>query len=211
MSLFTGYLRHRHINGGKTVELAIALPYLISSIVVCFGLWLFFRNKAAELGSEYLRIESTEWQLDASLSLGVLAVLSLGYFLKAGPAAFLIPYLDPAMVLIISLVFLRIPATTFWKNIRELLQFAPDDEVEDKIHDESEQIRIVHGFVDHLVRVAKTGNSYTVEIDFLLPKSMSAMSVAELDGIRQILYDRIKGEYEMWLTISFTTERKWMI
>ncbi|MHA4738919.1 cation diffusion facilitator family transporter [Dyadobacter sp. MSC1_007] len=199
------------INGGKTVELDVALPYLIASIIVCFLLWLFFKKKASELGSEYLRIESTEWQLDAWLSIGVLAVLSLGYFLKAGPLAYLIPYLDPAMVFIISIVFLRIPAKTFWKNIRELLQFAPDDEVEDKIHDASEKICQQYQFLDSWVRVAKTGNSYTIEIDFLLPKSLSGTTVSRLDEIRQELYDQIKGDYEMWLTISFTTERKWMI
>lgn len=199
------------INGGKTVELDLALPYLIVSIFVCFMLWLFFRDKALKLGSEYLRIESTEWQLDAWLSTGVLCVLSLGYLLKNSSLAYIIPYLDPAMVAIISIVFLRIPASTFWKNIRELLQFAPDDEVEDRIHDVSEQICRDYQFLDSLVRVVKTGNSYTIEIDFLLPKNLSATSVAEMDRIREELHEKIKGDYEMWLTISFTTERKWMI
>jgi cation diffusion facilitator family transporter len=199
------------INGGKTVELDVALPYLIASILVCFALWLFFRNKARELGSEYLRIESTEWQLDAWLSMGVLGVLSLGYFLKNGALAGLIPYLDPAMVVIISILFLRIPAHTFWKNVRELLQFAPDDEVEEKIHEVSEQFRSEYQFLESLVRVVKTGNSYNIEIDFLLPKSLSNMPVSEFDEIRQKLHDQIKGDYEMWLIISFTTERKWMI
>jgi cation diffusion facilitator family transporter len=199
------------INGGKIVELDVAFPYLIASILVCFVLWLFFKNKAVTLQSEYLRIESTEWQLDALLSFGVLIVLSLGYFLKAGPLAYLIPYLDPAMVAVISIVFLRIPANTFWKNVRELLQFAPDDEVEDKIHDVSEQICQEYEFIDSWVRVAKTGKSYTVEIDFLLPKSLAVTPVSKLDEIRQQLHEQIKGDYEMWLTISFTTERKWMM
>jgi len=61
------------------------------------------------------------------------------------------------------------------------------------------------------VRVAKTGDSYNVEIDFLLPKSLSGIPLVQLDNIRQELFDQIKGDYEMWLTISFTTERKWMI
>jgi cation diffusion facilitator family transporter len=199
------------IAGGNAVELDLAFPYLIASILVCFALWLFFKNKASELQSEYLRVESTEWQLDALLSVGVLIVLSLGYFLKAGPLAYLIPYLDPAMVAIISVVFLRIPARTFWKNIRELLQFAPDDEVEEKIHDVSERICLEYHFLDSWVRVAKTGKSYTVEIDFLLPKSLSDTPVSQMDEIREKLHEQIRGDYEMWLNISFTTERKWMI
>jgi len=199
------------LDGGKTVELGIALPYLIVSIVGCFCLWIYFKNKAIKIKSEYVRIEATEWQLDAILSLGVLVVLSLGYFLKNSEIAFVIPYLDPAMVVIISIMFLRIPARTFWKNIRELLQFAPDDEVEDKIHETCEFITEKYGFIDALVRVAKTGSSYTIEIDFLLPKNQSDMKVSDLDLIRQELFDLIKGDYKMWLTISFTTERKWMI
>jgi cation diffusion facilitator family transporter len=199
------------MDGGKAVEFGIALPYLVCSIVVCFLLWLFFKNKAAQLKSEYVRIESTEWQLDALLSFGVLGGLSLGYFLKGTSLAYIIPYLDPAMVVIISILFLRIPAKTFWKNVRELLQFAPDDEVEERIHEASEQLAEKYNFTDSLVRVAKTGSSYTIEIDFLLPKHLSNMKVVDLDGIRQELYDQIKGDYKMWLTISFTTERKWMI
>ena len=199
------------MNGGKTVEFGIALPYLVFSIIGCFILWLFFKKKAHELKSEYVRVESTEWQLDALLSLGVLCGLSLSYFLENSPIAYIIPYLDPAMVVIISLVFLRIPTRTFLKNIRELLQFAPDDEVEEKIHEASDQIAEKYNFLDSLVRVAKTGSSYTIEIDFLLPKTLSDMKVTELDTIRQELYNEIKGDYKMWLTISFTTERKWMI
>jgi cation diffusion facilitator family transporter len=197
--------------GGKTVELGVALPYLIASIFICFVLWLYFKRQAVKLRSEYVRIESTEWQLDALLSFGVLIGLSLGYFLEDTSLSYLMPYLDPGMVLIISILFLRIPAKTFWKNVRELLQFSPDDEVEERIHEAAEKLAIDHAFIDSLVRVAKTGSSYTVEIDFLLPKSSSNMQVEELDGLRQQLYDQIKGDYKMWLTISFTTERKWMI
>lgn len=199
------------INGGKVVEMDLALPYLIFSIVGCFLLWLYFKSNAVRLSSEYVRIESTEWQLDALLSFGVLLGLSLAFFLAKTEYEYLVPYIDPAMVVIISLVFLRIPAKTFKKNIRELLQFAPDDEVEDLMHTNVDEITLQYGFLESVVRVAKTGGSYTVEIDFLLPKSMSDMKVAELDNIRQEVYDRIKGNYTMWLTISFTTERKWIL
>ncbi|MCF0073990.1 hypothetical protein LZD49_26145 [Dyadobacter sp. CY261] len=92
-----------------------------------------------------------------------------------------------------------------------MLQFAPDDEVEEMIHQQAEGISKRYGFIDEYVRVAKTGGSYTVEIDFLLPQALAHTQVKELDGIRQELYDHIRGEYKMWLTISFTTERKWMI
>ena len=199
------------INGGKTVELGIALPYLIFSIAGCFALWIYFKNKALVLKSEYVRIEATEWQLDAFLSTGVLLVLSLGFFLKGTKYAYFIPYLDPSMVVFISVLFLRIPARTLLKNIRELLQFAPDDDVEEKIHEQAEILSKKYHFIDEYVRVAKTGSSYTIEIDFLLPKELGNATVKELDVIRQELYDMIKGEYKMWLTISFTTERKWMI
>lgn len=199
------------ISGGKFVELDIALPYLIASIIGCFILWVYFKRKALQIRSEYVRIEATEWQLDALLSTGVLVVLSLGYFLRGTSLAFLIPYLDPGMVILISILFLRIPVRTFRKNIRELLQFAPDDEVEEMIHREAEGISQRYGFIDEYVRVAKTGSSYTIEIDFLLPEALAHTQVKELDAIRQELYGRIRGDYKMWLTISFTTERKWMI
>ncbi len=199
------------LNGGREVEITIALPYLITSIVVCIVLGLHFRKKARLLRSNYLLIEANEWQLDALLSFGVLVVLSLSYFFRNTSLARFIPFLDPVTVLIISLLFMRIPARTFWKNIKELLQYAPDDEVEDKIHEASEKIARQYHFLDSLVRVAKTGSSYTVEIDFLLPKSQAHTPLIELDSIRQELYELIKGDYQMWLTISFTTERKWML
>lgn len=63
-----------------------------------------------------------------------------------------------------------------------------------------------YNFRDEYVRVAKTSRSYTIEIDFLLPKELAEMQVKELYLIRQELYDRIKGDYKMWLTISFATD-----
>lgn len=199
------------INGGKIVELNIALPYLVSSIVICFGLWLYFGKQAVRLDSEYVRVEATEWQLDALLSFGVLCGLSLVHFLNGTSLSYLIPYLDPGMVAIISVVFLRVPVRTFWKNLRELLQFAPDDQVENHIHEVVEAISTSHQFIDCFVRVSKTGNSYTVEIDFLLPKQLADMPVSKLDEIRQEVHQQISGNYEMWLTIAFTTQRKWIL
>lgn len=197
--------------GGSIVVLDITLPYLIASIFISFSFWVYFRQKAIEIGSEYVRIESTEWQMDAFLSLGVLVGLSMGYFLKETSWAFIIPYIDSAMVIIISLLFLRIPVRTFTKNLRELLQFAPDDSVSELIHEHSHQIAQKYQFLDTIVRITKMGNSYTIEIDFLLPQSQAQTSLEALDSIRQELYERIKGNYEMWLTISFTTERKWIL
>jgi cation diffusion facilitator family transporter len=199
------------VNGGKIVEVDLAIPYLAVSIVGCFLLWRYFKRKATLLNSEYIRVESTEWQLDALLSLGVLLGLSIGYFLNGSALEYLVPYIDPALVFIISILFLRIPARTFWRNIRELLQFAPDDDVEDRIHDVADQIVAKYEFYEARVRVAKTGRSYTIEIDFLLPKILSDKQVGELDLIRQEFYDLLSADYTMWLTISFTTERKWMI
>ena len=199
------------MNGGKVVELGIALPYLITSIIACFLFWLYFKRKAKEISSEYIRIESTEWQLDALLSMGVLLGLSMAYLFKSTRLEYLIPYLDPAMVVIISILFLRVPIQTLWKNIRELLQFAPDDDVEEQIHIKSEALAAKYGFSQTLVRVSKTGGSYNIEIDFLLSKKMGAYTLNELDDIRQELYEQIHGDYGMWLTISFSTELKWIM
>lgn len=196
--------------GGTRVELGITLPYLIASIIICFLFWLYFRKQAQELGSEYVRIESTEWQMDAFLSLGVLVGMSMVYFLQNTSWQTIIPYIDSGMVIIISLLFLRIPIKTFSKNLRELLQFAPDDSVSEMMHERSHEIAQKYQYLDTIVRVAKMGNSYTVEIDFLLPKSQAHIQIDQLDLIRQELYELIKGDYEMWITISFTTERKWI-
>jgi predicted Co/Zn/Cd cation transporter (cation efflux family) len=196
--------------GGSSVELGITLPYLITSIIICFLFWNYFHKQAKLLGSEYVRIESTEWQMDAFLSLGVLVGMSMVYFLRDTHWHSIIPYIDSGMVIIISLLFLRIPIKTFSKNLRELLQFAPDDNVSEMIHEHSHQIAQKYQYIDTIVRVAKMGNSYTVEIDFLLPKSQAHIPLQELDLIRQELYELIRGDYEMWLTISFTTERKWI-
>ncbi len=97
-------------DGGRNTSLNYALLYSIISTIVCYGVYVILRNPSKKKNSPLLRAEAHQWLMDTWASLGVLVGFALGFILSLIPAtSFLVPYMDPFMVVIVSLYFIRIP------------------------------------------------------------------------------------------------------
>ncbi|MCX2451319.1 cation diffusion facilitator family transporter [Pedobacter sp. PLR] len=209
-SLITATLDFMH--GGRIVNLDVAIVFLIFSAFGSLAIWLYFRRKAQKVASEFVKIEALEWQLGTFLSIAILIGMMVAFILDwLGFHAF-VPYVDPALVILASLIFLVEPIRTGIRNLKELLLFAPDDEVERTTRALVQEIVSTKNFLDVKSHIAKTGKHHLIEIDFLLPEGYPLHSVDELDLIRAEVYDGIKDKNNnLWLTISFTAQRRWML
>ncbi|WGQ11954.1 cation diffusion facilitator family transporter [Pedobacter gandavensis] len=209
-SLITASLDFMH--GGRIVDLDVAIGFLIFSALGSLVIWLYFRRKARKVSSEFVRIEALEWQLGAFLSVAILVGMVIAFVLDRLGFHAVVPYIDPTLVILASLVFLIEPIKTGIRNLKELLLFAPDDEVERTTKALVQEIVTQKNFLEVKSHIAKTGKYHLIEIDFLLPEGYPLHSVDELDLIRAAVYEGIKNKNNnLWLTISFTAQRKWML
>jgi predicted Co/Zn/Cd cation transporter (cation efflux family) len=118
----------------------------------------------------------------------------------------LIPYVDPAVLAVLSLAIMPVP----WKDARsafqDIFQIVPP-EMDAHVHAVMDAFVARHGFGGYESYVTRTGRAKFIEISVLAPKDMPAKTIAHFDALRQEIGDEI-GEAgpDRWLTIIFTED-----
>jgi predicted Co/Zn/Cd cation transporter (cation efflux family) len=173
---------------------------------------LYLRRRARAGGSDLVRAEAAEWMGDTLLSIGVLAGFAVALVLQATGRAALARYVDPAMVAVISALFLRVPARLIAGGLREVLTMAPDPAVMEQLWDCVREVQARYAFAESFLRASKVGSRLDVEIDFVVDDASTAQSVREFDVVRQELHDRLAPlGHPLSMVVSFTADRRWAI
>lgn len=200
------------INGGNEVQYGYALIYALVSTLGCGIAYFFLKKKGKAINSSLVNIESSQWLMDTLLSLGVLVGFLIANIIKHTEFIWFNRYLDPLMVIICSSVFIKMPIKSFGDGLKELLEFKADDSITLEIDKLVEGIEREYNFEDTITRVSKTGNDLRIEIDFIYNEESNIKVLDEMDGVREKIFNSLSHiNYEKWLNVSFTKDKKWAI
>ncbi len=200
------------INGGNEVQYGYALIYALISTLGCGIAYFFLKKKGKAINSSLVNIESSQWLMDTLLSLGVLVGFLIANIIKHTEFIWFNRYLDPLMVIICSSVFIKMPIKSFGDGLKELLEFKADDSITLEIDKLVEGIEREYNFEDTITRVSKTGNDLRIEIDFIYNEESNIKVLDEMDGVREKIFNSLSHiNYEKWLNVSFTKDKKWAI
>lgn len=201
-------------NGGNSTNIESAILYSVIATLACWASWFYIslRMKTVK-NSNLLMVEKYQWLMDTLLSLAVLFGFVFGYFLQSTQYKHLVPYIDPIMVIIVTTYFFKMPVNTLVKSLKELMLIAP--EPDDAISQDVEQVCLViqrkYGFDEYVSRIAKTGRELNLEISFISSNRELALTLHQLDLIREDIELKLKKEtdYHLWLTVSFMHNKKY--
>ena len=200
------------INGGNEVQYGYALIYALISTLGCGIAYFFLKKKGKAINSSLVNIESSQWLMDTLLSLGVLVGFLIANIIKHTEFIWFNRYLDPLMVIICSSVFIKMPIKSFGDGLKELLEFKADDSITLEIDKLVEGIEREYNFEDTITRVSKTGNDLRIEIDFIYNEESNIKALDEMDSLREKIFNSLSHiNYEKWLNVSFTKDKKWAI
>ncbi len=200
------------INGGNEVQYGYALIYALISTLGCGIAYFFLKKKGKAINSSLINIESSQWLMDALLSMGVLVGFLIANIIKHTEFIWFNRYLDPLMVIICSSVFIKMPIKSFGDGLKELLEFKADDSITLEIDKLVEGIEREYNFEDTITRVSKTGNDLRIEIDFIYNEESNIKALDEMDSLREKIFNSLSHiNYEKWLNVSFTKDKKWAI
>lgn len=200
------------INGGNEVQYGYALIYALISTLGCGIAYFFLKKKGKAINSSLVNIESSQWLMDTLLSMGVLVGFLIANIIKHTEFIWLNRYLDPLMVIICSSVFIKMPIKSFGDGLKELLEFKADDSITLEIDKLVEGIEREYNFEDTITRVSKTGNDLRIEIDFIYNEESNIKVLDEMDSLREKIFNSLSHiNYEKWLNVSFTKDKKWAI
>ncbi|QKS72309.1 cation diffusion facilitator family transporter [Paenalkalicoccus suaedae] len=199
--------------GGRDIALGPTVIYSTIGMLACLGFFLYIKRKSAKTSSAFVRAEANQWLLDTMVSVGVFVGFIIAIILAQIPAtAAVVPYVDPIMVIIVSIYFLKFPLVEMRIALREVLDMTPAGETTQKLSQLVKKLEHDHKINESFVRVSKVGKTLWVEIDFVVSTESDVQTVMEQDRIREELstyLDRITEQ--KWLTVSFTGDRKWAV
>lgn len=144
------------------------------------------------------------------ITVAVLVGFLLTYLAKETSWDWLIPYADPAVVLVLVALSLPIPYRIIRDGLRELLLGAPDVELQQELRQKLESVLIEKGYRNNGLRVAKTGRMIYIYIFVLLQKEQTDPSVKEQDTTRKTLTLAVSGFYpDVEVDLFFTRDAQW--
>ncbi|MGG5462240.1 cation diffusion facilitator family transporter [Clostridium sp. B9] len=200
------------LSGGNEVQYGYALTYATISTLGCGVAYLFLKKKGNLIKSNLLEVESSQWLMDTLLSFGVLVGFLIATGLNYTEFAWFNRYIDPLMVIICSAIFIRMPLRTLIIGLKELLEFKADDSISEEINKLVRKIESEYAFEETITRVSKSGRDLRIEIDFIYSDESNIKGLDEMDQLREEIYSSLNHiNYEKWLNVSLTKDKKWAI
>ncbi|CEJ15888.1 Cation efflux family protein [bacterium YEK0313] len=197
------------MTGGRPLAFDHAIVYAALTLAATIGMALFARNANRTIQSDFVALDAKSWIMSAALSAALLIAFVFGYLIQGTGLAWLSAYIDPAVLAIVCLVIIPVPAGTIRQALADILLVTPADL---KQHVDTVAAEIVkrHGFLSYRAYVARVGRGRQIELYFLVPTDWPPKRLEEWDRIRDEVGEAIGDDTpDRWLTIAFTTDPEW--
>ena len=199
------------LDGGRAIQAGWAVAYGIVATMAGVAVSLVLRRMSRG-ASDLVRAEAAEWMGDALLSVGTLAGFGVALALEIAGRDDLARYVDPTMVVLTSLIYLRIPLRLATEGLREVLTMSPSSAVHEQVTALVDDIAREWALPGRAVRLSKVGARLDVDIMFLVDAESTARSVEQFDQVRGELEDRLRATcLEPALSVGFTAEPRWAV
>ena len=196
--------------GGRTIAAGIAIAYGIFAATACSLLaWVTHRG-AKRSGSPLVIADAENWLVNGAISSAVLLAFVSILIIKNTSLKFLVPYIDPCLVLVVVLISISVPVRMAWQALMELLNRAPSQKILQEVES------IISQCTAHLpaqklyVRVIQPGRSRMVLVHVVLPIDFQIDGLTMLDAIRNETLESLKKAHlATALDMIFTTDALW--
>ena len=196
--------------GGREIDAGWAVAYGIVATVVGIGVSLVLRRMSRG-ATDLVRAEAAEWMGDALLSIGTLAGFGIALALQLTGNDAIARYVDPAMLVLTSAIYLKVPARLASEGLREVLTMSAAPAVREQVTAVVEDVAREWALAEPVVRLSKVGSRLDVEVVFLVGTGSTARTVEEFDRVRAELDERLRATgLEPWMSVEFTADPRWM-
>ena len=190
------------LDGGYEVKFDKAMLYSFFSMLLSIGIWLYTAYQAKILGSPLISVDSLEWFIDSVLYMGGFLVFGAVWLFDKESQTIWARYLDPALLVLLSMILAVMPLKVFIKNLADLVMVAPKD-MDDKIDTLLQNISKKYNFSDYDTHVAKSGRFFMIEVNILMGESFKIQNIDEMDLIRDEIEQGLDiPSYKIWLSVS---------
>ncbi len=192
--------------GGHTPELGSAVAYAAIDLMICTSVWFWMWRQNQRVDSALVRLDMKAWAMSAVITSALLLTFLVAMAMRGTPYERWLPFVDPAILAILSLAILPVPwadARIAFRDIFGIVPRALDAHVQEVMDDFVRR----HGYQGYESYVTRTGRARFIEISVLAPRGMPPTTIEHFDELRAEIGNAI-GEAgpDRWLTIVFTTD-----
>lgn len=195
--------------GGTELHMGAAIAYAAVTLVICVTMARVASIANRRLGSALIALDIKGWIIAGCISGALLVAFGIALLLPGTGLGWLVPYVDPATLVIVCLVIIPLPIQTVKDALADVLLVTPT-ELHQHVLTETARFVERHGFDDFRAYVARIGRSREISIFIVAPEDRATRPLLEWDLLRDELGDAIGGKGpDRWLTITFTSDMRW--
>lgn len=154
------------LNGGNIVNDKMVSIFQFFQALACAFIFLIVKQLNKKCSSPTVETELLEWRLDIWYSGGMSIAFFLGSFLEKTPLAFIYPYFDQLVAVVIICMVLPTNIKILIKAIRDLFLFSPEEDTVNNVKDICDDLMREHGFVPVFYNITRTGRHLWVSVYF---------------------------------------------
>jgi cation diffusion facilitator family transporter len=172
----------------------LALWVTLVSIAGKLGLMAYLYMTGQKTGSSMLRANAANMRNDVFISVGVLVGLAFAFLLD-------MPWADPVMALLVSVMIFKSAIEIFMETNRELMDGVADTKLYPKV---KEAICSVGKATNpHRIRIRKTGYMHVVELDIEVDGSISVHEGHEIAvSVEKAIRKQVENIYDVIVHIE---------
>ena len=199
------------LSGGRELAFDVAIVYAVVTLAACTTMAVLETRANRRIGSDFVRLDAKAWVMSGGITAALLIAFCLGALVQGTSLAWLAPYIDPAVLIVVCLAIIPLPVPAVRQALADVLLVSPED-LKAHVFDVAQATVERHGFIDYRAYVAKIGRSRHVEIFFIVPPGQPPRPLEDWDRIRDEVGEAIGGEGpNRWLTIVFTADIEWAV
>lgn len=193
------------LSGGRDIEFGPAVIYagIVLVLTTVVGWWEHRANK--RIKSALVAMDVKGWLMAGAITAALLLAFAAGMIIDGTSAEWLMPYVDPAILAVVSILLIPVPISTLRKSLAEIALVTPP-QLQHKTEEVAQATVDAEGFSGFRAFTAQMGRAQQVELVFEVPEEMPAKHLQEWDRIRSEVRTRLGGEDpNHWITVLFTT------
>ena len=182
------------LSGGNPVDdLQVSLFQLclgVASVVI----YVIMRGVNKNSSSPTVEAELLGWRLDIGYSLGMSLAFFTSSFLVKTPLAFIAPYFDQIIAVLVMVFMLPESVKMLWSSVRDIFLFSPDEELVEQIKQICTESMEDYAFSPVFFDITRTGRHLWIAVYFKV--SSATLAVEQLKKATEEVNQKISSQLE---------------
>ena len=182
------------LSGGNPVD-----DLQVSLFQLCLGaasvvIYIIMRRVNKNSSSPTVEAELLGWRLDIGYSLGMSLAFFASSFLVKTPLAFIAPYFDQIIAVLVMVFMLPESVKMLWSSVRDIFLFSPDEELVEQIKQICTESMENYAFSPVFFDITRTGRHLWVAVYFKV--SSATLAVKQLKKATEEVNQKISSQLE---------------